>query len=224
MLGLVDSDNTDTLDRNINLVDAARVLSQAPVRGEWLIAELKQDRAVHAVMTHQDDRVGGVAVDHETEGIRSPGSQILKRFPAWKPDKVRACKPGREKLRAILFHFDVASRLPSAVIDVVQIVQNRGANATDFDYGVSGLDASSHWAGVDCYRPPSGRDPPRHSLRLCNSPTGQRQISAAAEPRRRDAFYMSMTNQNDCRQISMPSSWPTAAMRFHADRRLMCGR
>ena len=69
-----------------------------------------------------------------------------------------SCHPRREQLRVVSFDLFVSSRLPSAIIDVVELIDDFACNAASFRDGIAGLDAPLHRAGIELERLPTRSD------------------------------------------------------------------
>jgi hypothetical protein len=87
---------------DIDLVYAAWILCQPPERGQWLIEQLEQQRAVYAIMAHNHDRVVGMTLKGEPQRVCASGHNVLKRLPIGKAYQMRRREPSREELWILL--------------------------------------------------------------------------------------------------------------------------
>jgi hypothetical protein len=106
VMRLVDTQYPSLPADDIDLVDAAWILCQPPERGQWLIEQLQQQRAVYAVMAHNHDRVVAMTLKGEPQRVCAAGDNVLQRLPIGKadtrtsPTRSRYC--GRSKPRNCL--------------------------------------------------------------------------------------------------------------------------
>jgi hypothetical protein len=78
MTGFVHPNDTYSSLSDVNLIDATRFLGQSPIRRQWLIEELQQQRSVHAIMRHENDRVVGMVSNDEAQRVCTARDQLLK--------------------------------------------------------------------------------------------------------------------------------------------------
>jgi len=206
VLRFVDPCHDDTSADHVDLVNAARRLCKAPIGGQGLIDQLNQQRTVHAGMANQHDRVLNMSIENEPKCIRGPRNHVLQRFTVRESNQMRGGEPCSEKFWIGFLDFLVAPRLPRAIIDIVEFIDNLGFDATRLGDSIAGFDAPFHWTGIDLDWPPRGRDAPGNGLGFQTSATGQRQISATAKALWLDAFDMTMSEQENFRQ-RLSLSW-----------------
>jgi hypothetical protein len=173
VLSVVYTQNPNLPADYLYLVDAARILRKPPVRRQWLIEQLKQERAVEIVMAHEHHCVLRMAVEDQPKRVCTARNNILKRLPSGKAHQMRGCEPSREELRTFLLHFLVSSELPGAIIDIVEIVSDNRCELAVLCDGVAGRNASFEWACVDHARLPVGGDTPCNGSGLRATTFGQ---------------------------------------------------
>src|SRR5215472_2014281 len=122
MLDRIDAAHANPGCAQIEFVDTARLLCQAPIGRERLFQELQEERAVHAVMADQHDGFVGMARQHHAQRIGCPSGPILQRFPVREPHELRRGEPGREQRRVLRFGLGEDFELPGAVIDIVEVL------------------------------------------------------------------------------------------------------
>jgi hypothetical protein len=112
VLRLVDPPHLNAPANDIDLIDAARVLRKSPIGGQGLIEKLHQEGSVHAVMSHENDGVVYVVLQHEVKRVCGSSNQVLQRFSTGKTDQMRSREPFGEKLRVSVFNLFVSLELP----------------------------------------------------------------------------------------------------------------
>src|SRR6185437_12658716 len=85
--GFVDADDAERSTANVDFVDAARLLRDAPVGRQRHVKTLHQNGAVHAVMADQHNRVAGMPGQHEAQDVGGACSEVLQRFAVGKTDE-----------------------------------------------------------------------------------------------------------------------------------------
>jgi hypothetical protein len=88
MAGVVDPDDLDAAAGDVDLVDAARRLHEAPVGGERLVEHLEQQRSVDAVMADENDGVAVVMFERVSQRVGGSRHEVLQRLAARKPDEL----------------------------------------------------------------------------------------------------------------------------------------
>jgi len=141
-----------------------------------------------------------MSIENQPKHIRRPRDHVLQRFAVRESNQMRGDEPCSEKFWIGFLDFLVAPRLPRAIIDIVEFIDNLGCDATPLGDSMAGLDAPFHWTGIDLDWPPRGGDAPGNGLGFQTSATGQRQISATAKALWLDAFDMTMSDQENFRQ------------------------
>src|SRR5262249_30020705 len=91
--------------------------------------------------------------------------------------------------------------LPGAVVDIVEIGERRGFDATCCGDRRAGRHTASHWAGIDAPRAPARRGALRDREGLSLSARGERQIFPSAKARGLDALDVTVPGQNDFRHL-----------------------
>ena len=74
---------------DIDLVEAAGRLRDAPIGRQRLIEQFEQQRAVHAVVADHDDRLVGMARKDQPQRIGGSRDQILQRFAVGEANELR---------------------------------------------------------------------------------------------------------------------------------------
>ena len=95
--GLVDALNGNLAVSDIDLVETARRLREAPIGRQRLIEQLHQQCAVHAVMADQHDGVVGMAGQHEPQRIGGARREVLQQFAVREADEMRRREPRGEQ-------------------------------------------------------------------------------------------------------------------------------
>src|SRR5579863_6719819 len=75
MGGVVDLKNLDAAARDVEFVDRAGRLGNFPIARQRTVQRLQQYRAVHALMSDQNDGFAGMTADDEAEQVRRPEQQ-----------------------------------------------------------------------------------------------------------------------------------------------------
>jgi hypothetical protein len=83
-MSLVDTQYLSLPADDIDLVYAAWILCQPSERGQWLIEQLEQQRAVYAIMAHNHDCVVAMTLKGEPQRVCASGHNVLKRLPIGK--------------------------------------------------------------------------------------------------------------------------------------------
>jgi len=77
MPGLINSMNPDPMTLDVDFVEGARILREAPISRERLIEQLQQQGPIDAVMPDQDDALARVPFKHEPQPVRRPDHEVL---------------------------------------------------------------------------------------------------------------------------------------------------
>ena len=120
VLGLIDAAHVHTGFIHVDLVDAARLLSEPPIGRERQFEKFKEHGAVDAVMTDQHDGFVAMARQHHAQRIGSPRRQVLQRFAVREAHQLRGGEPCREQRGVLRLGFGKRFELPGAVIDIVE--------------------------------------------------------------------------------------------------------
>src|ERR1700758_5491573 len=120
MMGLVDRLDDKTVLREVDLVDRAGMLPEAPITGKRERQGVQQDHAVDAVVSDQYRRLPGMTAYYVAERGYRPGEHGLQRFPARDRRPVRSPISAVEHLRPSAADLVRRKPLPLPVIDVDQ--------------------------------------------------------------------------------------------------------
>jgi hypothetical protein len=168
---------------------------------------VQQQDAVHAVVADQNDRLAGMAGEHQSQGIGRARRKVLQGFAVREADELWCRKPGGEQRRVFGFGVGESFELPSAVIDVVEVFANfRGGNAAGARDGFRRFHGAAQRAGVDMARLPGGGDTPGDRFGLGAPLRGEVQRLAAAKAFGLDALDVPMTDQQDLRHARNDSA------------------
>eukprot|EP01031_Cornospumella_fuschlensis_P052681 gene52681-64376_t len=88
MRGVVHLHEARGLTGEVEDGEVARVLRKAPIGRQRQVEQMAEQDAVHAVMPHEDDLFARMSRQRETQGVRNPYQNVLKRFAIGKPRKL----------------------------------------------------------------------------------------------------------------------------------------
>lgn len=201
MRSVVDAANLDLVRNNVDLVDAAGLLGEYPIRGKRKIHQLNEQRPVDAGVRDHHHGLTRMSVECQTQRIRRSQNHVLERFAAWESHQMRSRKPRGVKFWFGSLHLLVGLHLPVAVIDIVELSDALAFYAACAGNGRTCQDTSRKRTRVDYRRMPFLRyaTSNRRSLRL--SALSERQILPTAKAGRVDALDMAVAHQDDLGQL-----------------------
>jgi len=148
--GLIDPPGSHRTAIDVDLGNAARILSQSPIGAQRLIQQLQQKRAIDAVVADEHHGLARVAFEDKPQRVARSRDKVLQRFALRKPDQVRRCAPQAKPFGIRFLDFVMGAPLPGAVIQVVEVF---GDNDADVAAGardvLGGPAAPLHGTAVD---------------------------------------------------------------------------
>lgn len=165
-----------------------------------MIEHQGQQCPIDAVVTNKDDGLILMPRQHAPQRIAGSRSEILKRFSVRKAEQLRGRVPSVVLLGKCTSNFVVRFPPPFTVIEVVEQLENPVRCAAGHRNGRAGRDATAHRARVDCRWLRHCRDPLSGRPGRCDAQLAERDVCAAPETGRVDAFDVAMARQNNlCR-------------------------
>src|SRR5579871_1612206 len=89
MMGLVETNDANAAAVNVDPVEAAWRLRDAPVRRQRQAEQWQQHDAIDAVVADQHDRIAVMAREHQAQRIGGARRNVLKRLAAGKTHELR---------------------------------------------------------------------------------------------------------------------------------------
>ncbi len=89
MRGIVHAAHQQAVLVRDNLADSARILGNAPIRGQGQAQRVQQQGALAAVMTDHYHGVVAMRIDNQAQCVRDAHAQLLQRIAARKPRQMR---------------------------------------------------------------------------------------------------------------------------------------
>src|SRR5215831_21080933 len=129
---------------------------------------------------------------------------------------MRRREPRREEIGILVSDFCIGSELPSAVVDVVEIIEDLGLGPARLRDRGAGRHAAAHWTRVDPARLPRRRDASRESICLGATAVSQLQWLATAKPLGVDACDVPVPDQEEFGHGLRPAPW--LLMPWYVDR------
>ena len=197
VMSFIHTPHQHTPINNIDFVDAAGLLHDAPIQRQRHIQCEEQKGPVDAVMSDDDNGFPGVPRHDEAECVRSARSQVLQRFSIGKSHQMRRCKPGVEQHRIRPLNVLVAHEFPRAIVYIVERSECPSLQIAGARDRRAGGNAPRQRARVDMIGLPGSRNALCHRVGLGLPVLRERDIAATAKSFGLDAFDMSVTNEND---------------------------
>jgi hypothetical protein len=181
----------------IDLADATGLKDNAPIGRQWLIKDLYQQRPIHAVVADKNHNLIEIPLQHVSQRISRSRNQILKRFTARKSKQLRLRTPEFIQTIETTSHFLVRPPLPSAIIEIVEGLEDLTWYVTGICDRTPGRNRPVHWARVNNDGLPSRRDTVGRLLGLGNAQIAERNILSPSKSPRHNTLDVPMARQND---------------------------
>ncbi len=153
-------------------------------------------------MADEHHGFAGVMFENESERVGRPRDKVLQRFAFGKPDQMRRRAPETKALGVGLLDLVMRAPLPSAVVQIVEVLGDHDAEVAAGARDVfGGRSATPHGAAIDSRGRPVSRNIGCGALGLPPSDLRQVKFDAPSEAFGMNAFDVAVTGQDQLGQL-----------------------